>query len=85
MPGLRKCNLAISSFPVRSLRKTTAGHVCISFYLLFVVGGGWALLAHCGLVDAPAPLDWLTMFAVFLLVGCFWQVGRRGLLVRGPR
>lgn len=66
-------------------RAMSRDSVASAFYLLFVVGGGWALLAHCGLVDAPAPLDWLTMFAVFLLVGCFWQVGRRGLLVRGPR
>ncbi|MGV2495495.1 hypothetical protein [Pelagerythrobacter aerophilus] len=65
-------------------RAMSRDSVASAFYLLFVVGGGWALLAHCGLVEAPAPLDWLTMFAVFLLVGCFWQVGRRGLLVRGP-
>jgi hypothetical protein len=65
-------------------RAMTRDSVASAFYLLFVVGGGWALLAHCGLVGAPAPLDWLTMFAVFLLIGCFWQAGRRGLLVRGP-
>ncbi|RXZ64059.1 hypothetical protein [Pelagerythrobacter rhizovicinus] len=65
-------------------RAMSRDSVASAFYLLFIVGGGWALLAHCGLVGAPAPLDWLTMFAVFLLVGCFWQVARRGLLVRGP-
>lgn len=53
--------------------------------LMFVVGGGWALLAHCGLAPAPAPLDWLTMFAVAFLAGSFWQAGRRGLLLRGPQ
>lgn len=52
--------------------------------LLFVVGGGWALLAHCGLAAGPVPLDWLTMLAVAFLLGCFWQAGRRGLLLRGP-
>lgn len=65
-------------------RAMSRDSVASAFYLLFVVGGGWALLAHCGLVGTPAPLDWLTMFAVFLLLGCFWQVARRGLLVRGP-
>ncbi|WP_374409150.1 hypothetical protein [Pelagerythrobacter sp.] len=56
-----------------------------ALYLLFVFGGGWALLAHCGLAAAPAPLDWLTMFAAALVVGCVWQAARRGLLTRGPR
>lgn len=65
-------------------RALSRDSVATAFYLLFVVGGGWALLAHCGLTAAPAPLDWLTMFAVFLLLGCFWQAGRRGLLTRGP-
>lgn len=55
-----------------------------AFYLVFTIGGGWALLAHCGLTAPPAPLDWLTMFAESLLIGCLWQAGRRGLLTRGP-
>jgi len=58
--------------------------IATAFYLLFAIGGGWALLAHCGLTAAPAPLDWLTMFAATLLAGCLWQAGRRGLLTRGP-
>ncbi len=52
--------------------------------MFLVVCGGWALLAHTGFVATPAPLDWLTMFAVFLLTGCFWQGARRALMLRGP-
>lgn len=55
-----------------------------AFNLLVLVGGGWALLAHTGFAAAPAPLDWLTMFAVFMLCATFWQAGRRGLMNRGP-
>ncbi len=55
-----------------------------SFSLLFLFGGGWAILAHADQLSAPAPLDWLTMFAVSLLIGAFWQAGRRGMLTRGP-
>lgn len=55
-----------------------------AFNLLLLVGGGWALLAHTGYLAAPAPLDWLTMFAVSVLVATFWQGWRRGLMTRGP-
>lgn len=55
-----------------------------AFYLVFFVGGLWALLAHLDFVAGPAPLDWLTIFAASLLVASFWQTGRRGLLLRGP-
>lgn len=51
-----------------------------AFYTLFVVGGGWAMLAHLGYVAGPAALDWVTMFAVVMLFGAFWACGRRGLL-----
>ena len=54
------------------------------FYLLFFIGGGWAVAAHLEFVPGPQPLDWITMFAVFMLVGSFWQTARRGLMTRGP-
>lgn len=55
-----------------------------AFNLLFLIGGCWSILAHTGFADAPEPLDWLTMFAVFMLAGAFWQGARRGLMLRGP-
>lgn len=58
--------------------------VSSAFYIVFVIGGGWAMLAHLDYVAGPAPLDWLSMFAASLLVGAFWQTARRGLLMRGP-
>ena len=45
----------------------------MAFYLILVLGGGWAMLAHLGFVAAPAPLDWLTMFTVL----CSWRVSSR--------
>lgn len=51
-----------------------------AFYLTVLVGGGWAMLAHLGYTIAPRPLDWLTLFAVVMLLGAFWACGRRGLL-----
>ena len=55
-----------------------------AFYLLFFIGGGWAMFAHLDMVADPAPLDWLSLFAGALLVAAFWQTGKRGLLMRGP-
>ncbi|MFA6113345.1 MAG: hypothetical protein WC729_05120 [Sphingomonas sp.] len=54
----------------------------MAFYLILVVGGGWAMLAHLGFVAGPAPLDWLTLFTVLLFVASFIAVGRRRLLTR---
>ena len=58
--------------------------VATAFYILLLIGGGWSIFAHLDYVAGPAPLDWLTMFAVSLLVGAFWQTARRGLMLRGP-
>ncbi len=54
----------------------------MTFYLILVLGGGWAILAHLGFVAAPAPLDWLTMFIVLMFVASFIAMGRRKLLTR---
>lgn len=54
----------------------------IAFYLTFLLGGGWALLAHLDYTAAPQPLDWLTMFAGFLLIACFVAAGKRGMLTQ---
>jgi len=51
-----------------------------AFYLIVVLGGGWAILAHLGFVPAPAPLDWVTMFTVMMFAASIIAVGRRGLL-----
>lgn len=51
-----------------------------AFYMLFLLGGGWSLLAHLDMVTAARPLDWLTMFAAVMLIGSFWTCARRGLL-----
>lgn len=53
-----------------------------SYYLTFAVLGGWALLAHLGYAAAPAMLDIVSLFFALTLVGCFWVIGRRGMLVR---
>jgi hypothetical protein len=52
----------------------------MAFYLIWVAGSGWAMLAHLGFVAAPAPLDWVTLFIVLLFVASFIVVGRRKLL-----
>ena len=52
----------------------------LSYYLVFVVVGGWALLAALGYVQAPGPLDIMSMIWGLVLVASFWVCGRRGLL-----
>ena len=54
-----------------------------AYYLIVIVGGGWAILAHLGFVPAPAPLDWLTMLTVIMLAASLIAAGRRGLLQTG--
>lgn len=59
---------------------TEAGN--ISYYLVALIGGGWAVLAHLGFVPAPAPLDWVTMLTGLVLLASFIVTGRRGLLAQ---
>ena len=54
----------------------------MTFYLLFLVGGTWTLLGHVEWIAPPKPLDWLTMFAVLMLIASFWVTGKRGMLNR---
>lgn len=54
----------------------------LAFYLILVIGGGWAMLAHLGFARAPAPLDWVSMFTVLMFAASFVVVGRRGLFNR---
>lgn len=62
---------------MRSLSRETAA---LAFYLLALVGGGWALLDHLGFAAGPAPLDWLSLLAGLMLLAAFIAVGRRGML-----
>lgn len=57
-------------------RETSA----LAFYLVALIGGGWAAAAHLGFVGGPAMLDWITLIATITLVATFWVCGRRGLL-----
>jgi hypothetical protein len=52
----------------------------ISFTLVLVVIGLWAMLAHLGFAQGPAPIDLLSLFYVLMLVASFIAVGRRGML-----
>jgi hypothetical protein len=53
----------------------------LSYGLVLMFGGGWAMLAHLGYAAAPAALDWLSLFYVLVLVASFIAVGRRGMLM----
>lgn len=52
----------------------------LTYGLVLMVVGGWAMVAQLGLVVAPAPLDLLSMFYVLVLAASFIAVGRRGML-----
>lgn len=64
------------------MRQVVREGAAASFYLAFAVVGGWALLSHLGYIAAPAMLDIVSLFYALTLVGCFWVIGRRGMLVR---
>lgn len=63
---------------MRAVGSETGG---MAFYLVVLVGGTWALLAHLDFVPGPAALDWLTMFWGLMLLACFIVVGKRGMLM----
>jgi len=63
------------------MRSVTAEAGNLAYYLILLVGGGWAMLAHLDFIQAPAPLDWLTMLFGLVLVASFIAAGRRGMLV----
>ena len=62
---------------MRAMGRETAS---TAYYLIVLVGGTWALLAHLQYIAAPAPLDWLTMFWVLMLLAAFIVVGKRGMM-----
>lgn len=61
------------------LRSVTVETGNLSYYLILLGGGGWAMLAHLDFAAAPAPLDWLTMFSAITLAASFVATMRRGL------
>jgi hypothetical protein len=73
--GIRQLRYADELMRAVSRESTTA-----AFYLLFVIGGGWALLAQLGYAAQPAPLDWLSMIWMSGLLGSFIASARLGLL-----
>lgn len=64
------------------MRQLMRDGAAASFYLTFAVLGGWAVLAHLGHIAAPAMLDIVTLFYALTLIGSFWVIGRRGMLIR---
>jgi hypothetical protein len=54
----------------------------MAFYLILLLGGGWAMLAHLGFAAGPAPIAWLTLFTLAIFAASFIAVGRRKLLAR---
>lgn len=51
-----------------------------AYYLILIVGGGWAILAHLGFLPGPAPLDWLSMLVAVMFAASAIAAGRRGML-----
>lgn len=53
----------------------------LTYGLVLLVAGGWAMLAHLGYAAAPQPLDLLSLFYALVLVASFIVIGRRGMLM----
>ena len=63
------------------MRAVSSDATSLAFYLVVLLGGGWSLLTHLGLVEATlAPLDWLSLFAGLLLVASFAITVKRGMV-----
>ena len=70
-------SLRLADELMRALTKEAAE---LSYYLGFVLIGGWAMLAHLGYLPAPAMLDLLSLLWAIGLLAAFWAAGRRGML-----
>lgn len=64
------------------MRQVMRDGAAASFNLTFAVLGGWAALAHLGFTGGLAMLDVVSLFYALMLVGNFWVIGRRGMLMR---
>lgn len=53
----------------------------LAYGLVFLVVGIWAMLAHLGYSNPPAPLDLLSLFYTLVLLASFIVIGRRGMLM----
>jgi hypothetical protein len=53
----------------------------LTYGLVLLVAGTWAMLAHLGYMAAPAPLDLLSLFFALVLIASFIVLGRRGMLM----
>lgn len=62
------------------MRRVTQEATVTTYYLIALLGGGWALVAHLGYAAAPLALDWISMLAGGLLLASFIAAGRRGML-----
>ena len=51
------------------------------YVLVATIGGGWAAASHLGFVDAPSPLDWISLFWGMALIGSTVAAARRGMLI----
>lgn len=57
----------------------------LTLHLALVLFGGWAALAHLGMVTWISPLAFLAGLALLMLLAIFWVGSRRGLLsARSP-
>ena len=63
------------------MRAVNLEAAALSYAMVLVVAGGWAMLAHLGYAALFAPLDLLTLFYGLVLVASFIAVGRRGMLM----
>lgn len=52
----------------------------IAYYLILISIGGWAVLAHLGLIGPPAMLDIVTLFWALMLVASVLATAKRGML-----
>jgi hypothetical protein len=52
----------------------------LTYHLVLLLVGGWALLAHLGYVAGPQPIDLLSAFYVLVLLASFVVVGKRGMI-----
>lgn len=74
--------LGIASWRLSDELARTLSHETgnMAYYLIILLGGGWAILAHLGFLAGPAPIDWLTLFTVLIFAAAIIAVGRRKLL-----
>ncbi|WP_162627627.1 hypothetical protein [Erythrobacter sp. KY5] len=62
------------------MRAAASEATVIGYYLILIVGGGWAVLGHLGIAAGPDFLDIVNILWGMIILATLWTSTRRGIV-----